>query len=230
MVERLQTFLFVFKSKDRRKWSWLSSLLCSTLLVLLFCDDAHTCDCGSKAVGCAPDTGKCFCNTKGYVGDRCDECDNRNHYYADVHNKACYYELAVDYQYTFNLSKKEDRHLSAINFRNAPVKPDVDADFNITCSSHARMNLTVRTKGDPTERTLLSNVNCTHFKYKFTKSEHAFGSEDNVTLTTFFVYVYDFKPPLWIQVSFAQYPKLNVEQLITTLGTLSVLQGLRGGQ
>lgn len=75
-------------------------------------------------------------------------------------------DLAVDYQFTFNLSKKEDKHLSAINFRNAPVKPDVDADFSITCSAHARMNLTVRTRSDPAERTLISDVNCTNFRYK----------------------------------------------------------------
>ncbi|KAG6463790.1 hypothetical protein O3G_MSEX014073 [Manduca sexta] len=69
-------------------------------------------------------------------------------------------------KFTFNLSKKEDRHLSAINFRNAPVKPDVDADFSIMCSAHARMNLTVRTRADPNERTLFSDVNCSNFKYK----------------------------------------------------------------
>ncbi|XP_038219732.1 attractin-like protein 1 [Zerene cesonia] len=132
-------------------------------------------------------------------------------------------DLAVDYQFTFNLSKKEDRHLSAINFRNAPVKPDVDADFSITCSAHARMNLTVRTRADPAERTLFSDVNCTNFRYKFAKSEHAFGVEDNVTLTTFFVYVYDFRPPLWIQISFSQYPKLNLQQFFITFSSCFLL-------
>ncbi|KAF9407263.1 hypothetical protein HW555_012646 [Spodoptera exigua] len=170
------------------------------------------CECNAQAVACAPDTGRCYCSTKGLAGDRCDKCDNTNHYHADIYNKgACYYDLAVDYQFTFNLSKKEDRHLSAINFRNAPVKPDVDADFSITCSAHARMNLTVRTRSDPAERTL------------FAKSEHAFGVEDNVTLTTFFVYVYDFRPPLWIQISFSQYPKLNLQQFFITFSSCFLL-------
>ncbi|XP_053619470.1 attractin-like protein 1 isoform X2 [Plodia interpunctella] len=182
------------------------------------------CECNAQAVACAPDTGRCYCSTKGLAGDRCDKCDNTNHYHADVYNKgACYYDLAVDYQFTFNLSKKEDRHLSAINFRNAPVKPDVDADFSITCSAHARMNLTVRTRADPAERTLFSDVNCTNFRYKFAKSEHAFGVEDNVTLTTFFVYVYDFRPPLWIQISFSQYPKLNLQQFFITFSSCFLL-------
>ncbi|RVE44948.1 hypothetical protein evm_010373 [Chilo suppressalis] len=182
------------------------------------------CDCNAQAVSCAPDTGRCYCTTKGLAGDRCDKCDNTNHYHADIYNKgACYYDLAVDYQFTFNLSKKEDRHLTAINFRNAPVKPDVDADFSITCSAHARMNLTVRTRTEPAERTLFSDVNCTNFRYKFAKSEHSFGVEDNVTLTTFFVYVYDFRPPLWIQISFSQYPKLNLQQFFITFSSCFLL-------
>ncbi|XP_063834386.1 attractin-like protein 1 [Ostrinia nubilalis] len=182
------------------------------------------CDCNSQAVSCAPDSGRCYCTTKGLAGDRCDKCDNTNHYHADIYNKgACYYDLAVDYQFTFNLSKKEDRHLTAINFRNAPVKPDVDADFSITCSAHARMNLTVRTRAEPAERTLFSDVNCTNFRYKFAKSEHSFGVEDNVTLTTFFVYVYDFRPPLWIQISFSQYPKLNLQQFFITFSSCFLL-------
>ncbi|CAH1641427.1 unnamed protein product [Spodoptera littoralis] len=322
------------------------------------------CECNAQAVACAADTGRCYCSTKGLAGDRCDKCDNTNHYHADVHNKgACYSrrgwpgtaatsatipttttqtyttrapatvstltsqpwltarltataarrgwpgtaatsatipttttqtyttrapatvstltsqpwltarltataarrgwpgtaatsatipttttqtyttrapatvstltsqpwltarvdDLAVDYQFTFNLSKKEDRHLSAINFRNAPVKPDVDADFSITCSAHARMNLSVRTRSDPTERLLFSDVNCTSFRFKFAKSEHAFGVEDNVTLTTFFVYVYDFRPPLWIQISFSQYPKLNLQQFFITFSSCFLL-------
>ncbi|KAI5641025.1 endonuclease-reverse transcriptase domain-containing protein [Phthorimaea operculella] len=165
-----------------------------------------------------------YCSTKGLAGDRCDKCDNTNHYHADAYNKgACYYDLAVDYQFTFNLSKKEDRHLSAINFRNAPVKPDVDADFSITCSAHARMNLTVRTRADPHERVLFQHLNCTNFRHKFAKSEHAFGVEDNVTLTTFFVYVYDFRPPLWIQISFSQYPKLNLQQFFITFSSCFLL-------
>lgn len=57
---------------------------------------------------------------------------------------------------------------------------------------------------------------CRTFHYRFGKAEHAFGVEDNVTLTTFFVYVYDFRPPLWIQISFSQYPKLNIQQFLIT--------------
>lgn len=127
-------------------------------------------------------------------------------------------DLTIDYQFTFNLSKKEDRHFTQINFRNSPVKSDIDADFLITCSVQAKMNITVR-EGNSPERELFTNQNCTTFKSKFSKSSYHFGMEDNVTQTTFYVYVYDFQPPLWIQISFSQYPKLNLQQFFITFSS-----------
>lgn len=54
-------------------------------------------------------------------------------------------ELAIDFQFTFNLSKKEDRHFRQINFKNSPPKAEIDADFNILCSVPAKMNITKKT-------------------------------------------------------------------------------------
>lgn len=129
-------------------------------------------------------------------------------------------DLAIDYQFTFNLSKKEDRHYRAINFKNSPPKPDVDADFSITCSVIARMNITIKKANSP-EKPLLLGANCTNltYKHRFSKADYHFGNEDNVTLTTFYVYVYDFHPPLWIQISFSQYSKLNLQQFFITFST-----------
>ncbi|KAL4708539.1 hypothetical protein ACJJTC_014147 [Scirpophaga incertulas] len=47
--------------------------------------------------------------------------------------------------------------------------------------------------------------------------------KNNSTLTTFFVYVYDFRPPLWIQISFSQYPKLNLQQFFITFSSCFLL-------
>ena len=52
--------------------------------------------------------------------------------------------MAIDYQFTFNLSKAEDKHLRGINFKNTPTKHEVDVDFSITCSVPAKMNMTVK--------------------------------------------------------------------------------------
>ncbi|CAB4068775.1 unnamed protein product [Lepeophtheirus salmonis] len=57
---------------------------------------------------------------------------------------------------------------------------------------------------------LFANYNCSEkFKSRYSKTEFSFGSEVN---TTFYVYVYEFQPPLIIVVSFSQYGKLNLLQ------------------
>jgi hypothetical protein len=116
------------------------------------------------------------------------------------------------------LSKKDDLHFKQINFRNSPIKADIDADFSITCSVAAKMNITIRTRSSQ-EKPLFISVNCSTFRYRFSKADYNFGIEDNETLTTFYVYVYDFQPPLWIQIAFSQYPKLNLQQFFITFST-----------
>ncbi|XP_017778729.1 PREDICTED: attractin-like protein 1 [Nicrophorus vespilloides] len=182
------------------------------------------CECNGQATQCHPESGKCYCTTKGLGGDHCEKCDAANHYHGDPTNKGfCYYDLTIDYQFTFNLSKKEDRHYTQINFRNSPTKPDIDADFTITCSVLAKMNITVKRGNSKDEKAIYTGHNCSTFRSRFTKSEYNFGTEDNVTLTTFYVYVYDFQPPLWIQISFSQYPKLNLQQFFITFSTCFLL-------
>ena len=48
-------------------------------------------------------------------------------------------DLAIDYQFTFNLSKSDDKHFTAINFKNEPTKMDVDVEFSISCSVAAKV-------------------------------------------------------------------------------------------
>lgn len=180
------------------------------------------CDCSNHGTLCNPETGRCFCTTKGIIGDKCDKCDTTNHYHGDPANGSCFYDLTIDYQFTFNLSKKDDRHFTQINFKNSPPKSDIDADFSITCSESAKMNISIKTVGAP-EKQILWDYNCTTFKSRFAKSEHVFGVIDNVTQTTFYVYVYDFQPPLWIVISFSQYPKLNLQQFFITFSTCFLL-------
>lgn len=178
------------------------------------------CECNNQGSLCNSETGKCFCQTKGIVGDHCEKCDSQNHYHGDPLKSSCYYDLTIDYQFTFNLSKKEDRHFTQINFRNSPGKPDIDADFTITCSVAAKMNITVR-KAGTNEKYAFTGINCSTFRHRFSKTEYHFGAnnEDNTTLTTFYVYVYDFQPPIWIQIAFSQYPKLNLQQFFITFST-----------
>lgn len=183
------------------------------------------CECNNQANQCHVETGRCFCTTKGIIGDHCEKCDSQNHYHGDptVPHGSCFYELTIDYQFTFNLSKKEDRHFRQINFKNTPPKSDVDADFNIMCSVPAKMNITKKTGDRDKEKVLLEAHNCSNFRTKFSKNEHIFGIDNNDSMTTFYVYVYDFHPPLWIQISFSQYPKLNLQQFFITFSSCFLL-------
>lgn len=89
----------------------------------------------------------------------------------------------------------------------------------IACSVLAKMNVTVKKSNSKEEKPIFIAYNCTNYKHRFSKSEYNFGTEDNITLTTFYVYVYDFQSPLWIQISFSQYPKLNIQQFFITFSS-----------
>lgn len=193
------------------------------------------CQCSGHGTQCHPLTGRCFCTTKGVVGDHCERCDVANHYSSGLLTvtpatssnltflPTCYYDLQLDFQFTFNLSKKEDRHIKQINFRNVPLKPDLDLEFSVLCSSVAKLNISVRsvkpnslhkTMDDfDEEKFLLVNHTFTTFKSRFLRSDYHFGTDEN---TTFYVYVYDFQSPIWIQVSFSQHPKLELQQFFIT--------------
>ncbi|XP_017143549.1 attractin-like protein 1 [Drosophila miranda] len=211
---------------------------CNNLTTGLHCEKCRTgywgspinggkcqrCECNDQGVYCHPDTGKCYCTTKGIVGDHCEKCDSQNHYHGDPLKGSCYYELTIDYQFTFNLSKKEDRHFTQINFRNSPGKPEIDADFTITCSVPAKMDISVKRAGSP-DMLILVGVNCSTFRHRFPKTEYQFGHspDDNSSLTTFYVFVHDFQPPIWIQIAFSQYPKLNLQQFFITFSSCFLL-------
>eukprot|EP00096_Caligus_rogercresseyi_P010713 TRINITY_DN3998_c0_g2_i1.p1 TRINITY_DN3998_c0_g2~~TRINITY_DN3998_c0_g2_i1.p1 ORF type:complete len:1325 (+),score=211.17 TRINITY_DN3998_c0_g2_i1:165-4139(+) len=176
------------------------------------------CKCNEQAEECDHRTGKCLCSTKGITGDQCEKCDKVNQYSGDPVTGSCFYNLTIDYQFTFNLSKPEDHHYRAINFKNVPTRADTDVEFSIECSVSAKMDLAYRqTKPDgeeSEEMKLFTNYNCSEkFKSRYSKTEFSFGSEVN---TTFYVYVYDFQPPLIIIISFSQYGKLNLLQFFIT--------------
>ncbi len=76
--------------------------------------------------------------------------------------------------------------------------------------------MTYRSSGDPSvEHAILSEHNCSEVtKKRFSKDKFPFGGDsDN---TTFYIYVYDFQPPLWIVISFSQHPKLDLLQFFIT--------------
>lgn len=129
-------------------------------------------------------------------------------------------ELTIDYQFTFNLSKADDKHFTAINFNNKPKRVNVDVDFSIKCSVPAKLNVTYKyspSKSKEGQETVLyTGINCTEFKDRFTQDQYHFGQDQN---TTFYVYVYDVQPPLWIIISFSQHATINLLQFFVTFSS-----------
>ncbi|XP_012937027.2 attractin [Aplysia californica] len=172
------------------------------------------CFCNGQADSCDPVTGNCYCRTRGVTGKTCEKCDTTNRYSGDPKNGGlCYYELNTDFQYTFNLSKKEDGNYTQINFLNAPTSSDKDVDFTLNCSTPALINITYRSKSFPEEKEYVSGRICDYFRTKFEHKNHAFGGKEN---TTFLVYVYNFRTPFILQISFSQFPKIDLVHFFVT--------------
>ncbi|GAB6024044.1 hypothetical protein CHUAL_008765 [Chamberlinius hualienensis] len=171
------------------------------------------CECNNHGTHCNPVTGRCFCTTKGIVGNNCERCEESGSYTGNpLDGGTCYYKLQIDFQFTFNLSKLEDHYYTQINFFNTPPKADMDADFTINCSVDAFMNVTAKSASKP-ETAVIFNQSCRNFKYHFSHTEYELGTNEN---TTIYVYVYDFQTPMSIQIAFTQYPKLDLLQFFIT--------------
>ena len=86
-----------------------------------------------------------------------------------------------------------------------------------------QLNLTYRyTSGkDTQENVLFTDRNCSAMvKERFSKDKFVFGGGDGGGQnTTFYIYVHDFKPPLWIIISFSQHPKLDLLQFFITFSS-----------
>ncbi|KRZ56907.1 putative protein tag-53 [Trichinella nativa] len=180
------------------------------------------CECNGQATHCDPFSGQCFCTTKGVSGYNCDKCEQK--YIGDPH------ELTVDFVFTFNLNGEDDSHITRINFVTRPPKENTDVSFKLTCTgllnSQGKVNLTVTSAAfgiNKVRRFLIGSV-CHEVERRFSAEEFSFGTDAN---TTFFVFLYDFKTPIIIQVgvedqrsvgiiSFAQTPSVDWMKFFVT--------------
>ncbi|XP_070211800.1 attractin-like protein 1 isoform X1 [Littorina saxatilis] len=177
-------------------------------------DNCSECQCHGQADFCNHRTGHCYCHTRGIVGPNCDKCDDQHKYYGNPKNgSTCYYGLSTDYQYTFNLSKAEDINYTQINFFSTPQSGDRDVDFTLNCSGYAIFNITFKSKNSAEEQVITSNYECDYFRTKFEHKDYPFGGDTN---STFFVYVFAFKTPFLLQISFSQFPKIDLVHFFIT--------------
>uniref|UniRef100_A0A3B3DQB2 Attractin-like 1a n=1 Tax=Oryzias melastigma TaxID=30732 RepID=A0A3B3DQB2_ORYME len=167
----------------------------------------HACKCNSHANVCQANTGKCFCTTKGVKGDQCQLCDSENRYLGNPLRGTCYYNLLIDYQFTFSLLQEDDRYYTAINFMATPEQANKNLDMSINASNNFNLNITwslSSTAGTISgeEMPIIVRTNIKEHKDSFSCEKFNFKLHHNIT---FFVYVSNFSWPIKIQIAFSQH-------------------------
>uniref|UniRef100_A0A671L195 Attractin-like protein 1 n=1 Tax=Sinocyclocheilus anshuiensis TaxID=1608454 RepID=A0A671L195_9TELE len=102
----------------------------------------QACRCNNHANMCHSSSGKCYCSTKGVKGDQCQLCDSENRYLGNPLRGTCYYNLLIDYQFTFSLLQEDDQHYTTINFMATPEETNKNLDMSINASNNFNLNIT----------------------------------------------------------------------------------------
>uniref|UniRef100_A0A7N9AWV3 Attractin-like 1a n=1 Tax=Mastacembelus armatus TaxID=205130 RepID=A0A7N9AWV3_9TELE len=165
------------------------------------------CKCNSHAGVCHVNTGKCFCTTKGIKGDQCQLCDSENRYLGNPLRGTCYYNLLIDYQFTFSLLQEDDRYYTAINFMATPEQANKNLDMSINASNNFNLNITwslSSTAGTISgeEMPIIAKTNIKEHRDSFSSERFNFRLHHNIT---FYVYVSNFSWPIKIQIAFSQH-------------------------
>uniref|UniRef100_A0A8C4ZJK4 Attractin-like 1a n=1 Tax=Gadus morhua TaxID=8049 RepID=A0A8C4ZJK4_GADMO len=164
----------------------------------------NACKCNNHANMCAVNTGKCFCTTKGIKGEQCQLCDSENRYLGNPLRGTCYYNLLIDYQFTFSLLQDDDHHYTAINFM---ATPEQNLDMSINASNNFNLNITwslSSTAGTISgeEMPIVARSNIKEHRDSFSCEKFNFRHHHNIT---FYVYVSNFSWPIKIQIAFSQH-------------------------
>uniref|UniRef100_A0A0N5AIM8 CUB domain-containing protein n=1 Tax=Syphacia muris TaxID=451379 RepID=A0A0N5AIM8_9BILA len=172
------------------------------------------CQCNKQARSCNRETGDCYCFTKGVIEKNCSKCDEK--YIGDPANgQPCYYELVVDFIFTFNLDNNDpnDQHVTQINFYSVMNKRDTDVVFTISCETvkpnSANITLSLNSSSER-NIPLISGQACGENPLRRTFSASSDrGYEHIKENVTFLVTVYGFQTPIKIVISFSQSPPIN---------------------
>uniref|UniRef100_A0A673JY38 Attractin-like protein 1 n=1 Tax=Sinocyclocheilus rhinocerous TaxID=307959 RepID=A0A673JY38_9TELE len=170
----------------------------------------QACRCNNHANMCHSSSGKCYCSTKGVKGDQCQLCDSENRYLGNPLRGTCYYNLLIDYQFTFSLLQEDDQHYTAINFMATPEETNKNLDMSINASNN--FNLTITWSIGSTagmisgeEFPIVSKTNIKEYRDSFSSETFSFLANPNIT---FHVYVSNFSWPIKIQISFSQHSSI----------------------
>ncbi|XP_062285983.1 attractin-like protein 1 [Scomber scombrus] len=135
------------------------------------------------------------------------KCDSENRYLGNPLRGTCYYNLLIDYQFTFSLLQEDDRHYTAINFMATPEQANKNLDMSINASNNFNLNITwslSSTAGTISgeEMPIIARTNIKEHRDSFSCEKFNFRLHHNIT---FYVYVSNFSWPIKIQIAFSQH-------------------------
>lgn len=162
------------------------------------------CECDGRADTCDYATGKCFCNSKGVIGDKCDKCDEKKLYKGDPIAGNCYYELDA-LNYVFKLESVANKNVKNIHFKFSPEDPKDNIKFTINCSENCdlyEIKMSVKETGKYekviVERQTIEGKNL--FEKVLSHKDFRFGLEKDIPFSEFFISVAGFKTPIVFNV------------------------------
>ncbi|XP_077437375.1 attractin-like protein 1 isoform X2 [Vanacampus margaritifer] len=155
------------------------------------------CRCNNHAKVCQVNTGKCFCATKGIKGEQCQLCDSENRYLGNPLRGTCYYNLLIDYQFTFSLLQEDDRHYTAINFMATPEQANKNLDMSINASNNFNLNITWSLSSTGEETSVTARNDVKEHRLSLSCDKFHFKEHPNVT---FYIYLSNFSWPVKIQL------------------------------
>lgn len=173
--------------------------------------ECKPCQCLGRAESCDPESGRCYCSTKGMTGDQCERCDVNSKYVGDPStNGTCYYKLLMNFSFTFTLSKRVDEFVTAINFMNTPDEY-IFTEINFKSQEHCdvivnvvalKLTLVDNGNGSMIENYKEEETNVVSFTAITNINSYGLGIPE--ANETFRIYVSNFTVPEQIVISLVQ--------------------------
>ncbi|KAG5670601.1 hypothetical protein PVAND_000851 [Polypedilum vanderplanki] len=164
------------------------------------------CECGDKASACDFNTGKCYCNTKGLIGEKCDQCDEKKRYKGDAIKDTCYHMFDEGINYNFRLTGPANTNITKINFKFAPENKEENIHLKVSCIDHCNeftLKLTGKEVGRPT-KLIVDNKKMKDkevYEKILLSKDFKFGIENDKPMTEFFIYLTNFKTPIIFEIN-----------------------------
>ncbi|KAJ8025805.1 Attractin-like protein 1 [Holothuria leucospilota] len=157
--------------------------------------NCSACECNGHSEYCDPnsDESRCYCDTKGIIGAKCDRCDEERDYFGDPTVNTCYYALLIHYQYFFNNSEKEYVNVTKENLMIRPNGSNKDIDFTLVVDQPIRLSLSYKASTVEEEEIIVDNIYVESvYRHRFSRYTYDFRNEVN---TTFLFYLSNFTHP-----------------------------------